>query len=65
MPMISATPKPRTIGIGERSRMRKPVAVARPAVAMIGAPADAAITARSIGSAPEEASSKRAWNWMA
>ena len=36
-PAKRRTPKPRTIGVGERRRTRKPAAVARQAVAMVGA----------------------------
>ena len=39
MPTTSSRPKPRTIGTGERSSTRKPVAVATPAVRIVGPPA--------------------------
>ena len=37
-PTISSRPKPRTIGVGESWRTRKPAAVARQAVAIVGPP---------------------------
>ena len=67
MPTMRSKPKPRTIGIGESWRARKPAAVARQAVAIVGPPPAAADARRlDAGSAPLAiASSKRAWNWIA
>ena len=68
MPSTRSSPKPRTIGTGDSSRIRKPTAVARPAVAIVGPPAPAAASAASSGSGRglrPRASSKRAWNWIA
>ena len=72
MPATSSRPKPRTIGTGESSSTRKPVAVASAAVAIAGAELAAAWpTARDaeIGPAPSRSASRRAswaraWNWM-
>ncbi len=66
IPSTSSNAKPRTIGIGERTRTQKPAAVANPAVAITGAPFDAASTAARGGEEPARAAStKRAWNWIA
>ena len=65
-PTTSSSPNPRTIGIGDSSSTRKPAAVARQAVAIIGPPRTAASTAARGGDAPARvASTKRAWNWIA
>jgi hypothetical protein len=64
MPSTSSRPNPRTIGTGESSSTRNPVAVATPAVKIVGPPATTAATAGS-GSPRASASSKRAWNWIA
>ena len=47
MPTMRSQPKPRTIGIGESCSARKPAAVARQAVAMVGPPARGASRLRS------------------
>ena len=69
MPSTSSAPKPRTMGTGDRRSTRKPVAVARPAVRIVGPPATAAATAGSSSSRPlaarETASLYLAWNWIA
>ena len=68
MPITSNAPNPRTIGTGESSSTRKPTAVERPAVAIVGPPALAAAAALAAGpggtAAVLSTSSKRAWNWM-
>ena len=45
-PATRSRPKPRTIGVGESSRARKPAAVARQAVAIVGPPLSAAAPRR-------------------
>ena len=67
MPTTTRAPKPRTIGTGDSSSTRKPTAVARPAVAIVGPPAAAALAAasRSSSAFPRLSSSWRAWNWIA
>ena len=67
IPITSRRPKPRTIGTGERSSTRKPVAVAAPAVAIVGAPSAAARVAAPAASPPGRARSSlnRDWNWIA
>jgi hypothetical protein len=68
IPITRSTPNPRTIGTGESKRTRKPTAVDRPAVAIVGPPALAA--AEALAAAPggtaavRSTSSNRAWNWM-
>ena len=47
MPTTRSAPKPRTIGTGDRSSTRNPVAVATPAVRIVGPPASTAATAGS------------------
>src|SRR3954447_2485477 len=65
-PAIRSRPKARIIGVGESSRARKPAAVARDAVAIVGPPLIAAARAASMPARPSApASSKRAWNWIA
>jgi hypothetical protein len=65
-PAKRRTPKPRTIGVGESRSTRKPAAVARHAVAMVGPARFAAVLAADSPEAPvDSTSSRRAWNWIA
>ncbi len=52
IPSTRSRAKPRTIGIGERTRTQNPAAVARPAVAITGPPRAAASTAARGGEEP-------------
>ena len=68
MPATSNSPNPWTIGTGDSSSTRNPVAVASAAVAIVGA---ARLVARATAAwappAPPsctQASWARAWNWM-
>ena len=68
IPTTSRIPKPRTIGTGESSSTRKPVAVASAAVAIVGALTDAARAIAGPAAVPDcvrRASSARDWNWIA
>jgi hypothetical protein len=65
-PANRRTPKPRTIGVGESRSTRKPAAVAKQAVAIVGPERFAAVLAASAPEAPvASTSSRRAWNWIA
>src|SRR5262249_22271730 len=65
-PATSRIPKLLIIGVGEISRARKPPAVAKAAIAIVGPPELAAARAASTPERPDSsASSNLAWSWIA